>query len=222
MIEEIIRKRFTEYPNVIYGFTGVSYCPYISQYQSAIVMAVPYGEQLTLQTYTEERFERGIQEARKVIEEILAQLEEILNRYGVKYHIPPTAQNNEEDLLAPFSFKYAAVNAGLGWIGKNDVLITERYGPRVRLSAVLIDAPFAYGRKIEKSGCPDSCRKCVDSCPYHALYGRQWEINSKRSDIINYQLCNQKRSLFLKKLGRKNACGLCMAVCPVGTSLGEA
>ena len=124
MIEEIIRKRFTEYPNVIYGFTGVSYCPYISQYQSAIVMAVPYGEQLTLQTYTEERFERGIQEARKVIEEILAQLEEILNRYGVKYHIPPTAQNNEEDLLAPFSFKYAAVNAGLGWIGKKDVLIT--------------------------------------------------------------------------------------------------
>ena len=31
------------------------------------------------------------------------------------------AQNNDEEFVAPFSYKYAAVNAGLGWIGKNDV-----------------------------------------------------------------------------------------------------
>ena len=140
----------------------------------------------------------------------------MLDEYNVKYYIPPVAQNNEIDLIAPFSFKFAAVNAGLGWIGKNDVLITEKYGPRVRLSAVLIDEPFTYNQKIIKSNCPDSCKKCVDICPYQALYNTNWNIDTLRTDMIDYKLCNQKRSLYLEKHGRKNACGLCIAACPIG------
>ena len=73
---------------------------------------------------------------------------QVLDEYQVKYDIPPVAQSNEADLEAPFSFKFAAVNAGLGWIGKNDVVITEKYGPRVRLSAILINEQFEYGNKI--------------------------------------------------------------------------
>ena len=120
-------------------------------------------------------------------------------------------------MIAPFSFKFAAVNAGLGWIGKNDVVITKKYGPRVRLSAILIDEQFVYGEKILKSNCPENCKKCIDVCPYKALYDVQWNINSLRSDIINYRLCNEKRSLYIKAHGRKSACGLCMAACPFGT-----
>ena len=124
---------------------------------------------------------------------------------------------SEADLEAPFSFKFAAVNAGLGWIGKNDVIITEKYGPRVRLSAILINEQFEYGNKILMSNCPENCKKCVEVCPYHALHGVQWNIDAFRSEIIDYSLCNEKRSIYLKTHGRKNACGLCMAVCPFGT-----
>ena len=35
-------------------------------------------------------------------------------------------------------------------------------------------------------------------------------------EIIDYHLCNQKRSTYIKSHGRKNACGLCMVVCPFG------
>ncbi|MGM9604999.1 MAG: epoxyqueuosine reductase [Faecousia sp.] len=216
MVEQSIRSLFSKYPEVIYGFTDISYSSYASEYQSALVFAVPYGEQLTINTYTEERFEKGIQDAKRKLEEILAQLEKILNGSEVKYDIPPAAQSNEVDLAAPFSFKYAAVNAGLGWIGKNDVVITKEYGPRVRLSAVLIDEPFAYGPKTVNSNCPDCCQKCVDICPHKALHNVRWNIDSLRTDIIDYKLCNEKRSLFLAKHGRKNACGLCLAVCPFG------
>ena len=216
MIEVMIQQLMEKYPEIIYGFTDISYSPYASEYKSALVLAVPYGEQLTLKNYSEERFEKGIQHARKVLEEILIQISEILDKYKVKYYIPPVAQNSEEDLIAPFSFKYAAINAGLGWIGKNDVVITEKYGPRVRLSAVLINEPFTYGQKITKSNCPDSCRKCVDICPCQALYNTNWDIDTLRSDMIDYKLCNQRRSLYLEKHGRKNACGLCIAACPVG------
>jgi len=216
MIEEKIRQLFLKYPGSIYGFTSISYSPYASRYQSALVLAVPHGELLTMQTYTEEKFEKGIQDARKVSEEILIRTEKILQDHKVKYHIPPAAQNNEEELAAPFSFKYAAVNAGLGWIGKNDVVITEKYGPRVRLSAILIDHEFRYGQKITTCRCPDSCRKCVEICPCHALHNVKWNIDTLRNTIIDYTLCNQTRSLYLEKHGRKNACGLCMAACPIG------
>lgn len=216
MIESMLQQLLEKYPEIIYGFTDILYSPYASEYQSAFVLAVPYGEQLTLKNYTEERFEKRIQDARKVLEDILLQISEILNIHKIKYYIPPVAQNNEENLIAPFSFKYAAINAGLGWIGKNDVLITEKYGPRVRLSAVLIDEPFTYSQKITKSNCPDSCKMCVDICPYQALYNTNWNIDTLRSDMIDYKLCNQKRSLYLEKHGRKNACGLCIAACPIG------
>ena len=216
LIEEKIQQIFSKYPDIIYGYTSISYSPYANQYKSALVFAVPYGEQLTIKNYTEEKFEKGIQDARKVLEEILIQIEEILNEHKVKYYIPPVAQSNEEELAAPFSFKYAAVNAGLGWIGKNDVVITEKYGPRVRLSAILIDNQFTYGFPIVKSNCLDSCKKCVDICPYNALHDVKWDIDTLRNDIIDYKLCNQKRSLYIEKHGRKNACGLCMAVCPIG------
>lgn len=219
MAEEKIKQLFLKYPEVIYGFTNISYSPYASQYQSALVFAVPYGEQLTPENYTEERFEKGIRDAKEISEEIILQLKEILDEQNIRYTVPPLAQTSEEELTAPFSYKYAAVHAGLGWIGKNDVVITEKYGPRVRLAVFLADRAFTYGCKITKSRCPDSCTKCIEICPYHALYGVKWDIEALRGDLIDYQLCNQKRSLFLKTHGRKNACGLCMAACPVGQSV---
>ena len=89
MVEEKIQQLFSKYPSSIYGFTSISYSLYANQYKSALVFAVPYGEQLTIQNYTEERFERGIQDAKKIVEEVLMQIEEILNEHKVKYYIPP-------------------------------------------------------------------------------------------------------------------------------------
>lgn len=217
MGEKNICDIFSEYPEVIYGFTDIAYSEYASAYKSALVFAVPHGELLTIETYSEEKFEKCIQDAQKVVEIILIQLKDMLDEHKIKYYIPPLAQNNEVELTAPFSFKYAAINAGLGWIGKNDVLITTKYGPRVRLSAILINEYLVYGEKVLTSNCPDTCRKCVDACPHKALYDAQWNIHARRSAIIDYRLCNEKRSLSIKTHGRKNACGLCMVACPFGT-----
>ena len=65
MVEKNIRSIFLEYPKVIYGFTSIEYSEYASTYKSALVFAVPYEEQLTIETYSEEKFEKGIQDAKK-------------------------------------------------------------------------------------------------------------------------------------------------------------
>ena len=218
MVEKEIREVFSEHPDILYGFTDISYCSFKESYRSALVLAVPYGEQLSADDYTEERFERGIQTAKGRLESVAAEIGQILQKHQVKYWIPPAAQENETELRALFSFKTAAARAGIGWFGKNDVIITERYGPRVRLSAVLIDEIFAYGRPVTVGRCPDDCTECIDICPCKALKNRQWTIGTDRSEIIDYQKCNRMRSAFIPKLGRKNACGLCLAVCPFGRS----
>ena len=47
MLETEIRKVFSEYPDIIYGLTDIFYCSYKESYRSALIFAVPYGEQLS-------------------------------------------------------------------------------------------------------------------------------------------------------------------------------
>ena len=160
MMEKCIQQIFAETPEVIYGYTDISYSPFSKEYQSALVFAVPYDKQLNLNQYTEEGFEESIRNARRKLEKIVDRIEQTLKENHIKYYIPSVAQKSEEDLLAEFSFKYAAVNAGLGWIGKNDVLITEKYGPRVRLSVIgsspstMISLIFSGGRLYPEMSYP--------------------------------------------------------------------
>ena len=46
-LEQELLGVFSKYPEIIYGFTDISYCSYAESYASALVFAVPYGEQLS-------------------------------------------------------------------------------------------------------------------------------------------------------------------------------
>ena len=95
------------------------------------------------------------------------------------------------------------------------MLITEEYGPRVRLAVVLLDYTVENDGIIMESKCA-SCNRCVEICPHKALKGFEWSMDAQRKDLIDYHLCNQKRSTYIEMHGRKNACGLCLVVCPFG------
>lgn len=216
-LSDEIRRLFLRYPDALYGFADIGTSAFAPRFPSAIVFAAPYGRQLTLDDYAEADFEDGIQAAAARLGEIAADLDALLEMRGIDRYAPPVAQEDEIDLLARFSFKYAATRAGLGWYGKNDVIITERYGPRMRLSALLVAAPLDYGQPIDESRCPADCFRCVEACPCGALRGVQWRADSLRAELIDYHRCNRMRSAFIPKLGRKSACGLCFAACPFGT-----
>jgi epoxyqueuosine reductase len=204
------------YPNVIFGTADISYSSYSNKYKCAIIIAVAHKDIISPGTYSEERLEEAICSARKQVDNIVLELSNFLDNNKIDYYVPPVAQSSEETLIAPFSFKYGAVNAGIGWIGKNGVLITKKFGPRVRLSAILVNYNLPVGTPVINSLCPDDCFLCVNACPYKALKGIQWNINTMREELIVYKLCNAKRSLYIKKHGRKHACGYCMVACPLG------
>lgn len=65
--------------------------------------------------------------------------------------------------------KDTAALAGLGCIGRNNLLVTPELGPRVRLRAMLLDADLAPTGPIAFDPCRDCKGYCLDACPQHAF-----------------------------------------------------
>jgi epoxyqueuosine reductase QueG len=132
---------------------------------------------------------------------------------------------NGTTLTYYFSHKMAATRAGIGWIGKTDLLVTEKFGPRVRFVSVLLKEPlYKSGVPIEEfvkpfvEGQCGSCEICVEACPAGAGSGMQWNTGTSRDKFFNAYACMKKcKELSLKNLGREETiCGICVKVCPVG------
>jgi len=123
--------------------------------------------------------------------------------------------NLGEGLTAPVQHKTVATRAGLGWIGKSGLLVTRRYGPRVRLATVFTDAPLPLGRPIEDCRC-GSCMRCVESCPARAIRGASWRAGMPRDELVDARACERMAErLMLERVGQQDAvCGVCIAVCP--------
>jgi epoxyqueuosine reductase QueG len=64
--------------------------------------------------------------------------------------------------------KQMARLAGFGNYGKNALIINPKYGPWIRLAAIVTNAEFAYDEPFDKDLCGD-CDKCVKACPTGAL-----------------------------------------------------
>lgn len=70
---------------------------------------------------------------------------------------------------APIFEKAWAVEAGLGWIGKNSLLITRGYGSSLLLGELLLNCRVdPYDRPYVGEGC-GNCRRCMESCPNGAI-----------------------------------------------------
>jgi epoxyqueuosine reductase QueG len=201
--------------NLLWGIADLSQTEYAEQYQTAIVLAFKYAGNMDAAHYVESAFHELLEQCKTVSGDVQNDIIALLDYHDIKYLVPPPSQRDEELLQAPFSFKRAAVDAGIGWIGKNDLLITHEFGPRVFLRAVLADYPFPCDKLSQTQRCGD-CMVCVDACPHGFIKGNVWQGDTARGDLIDYMGCNNWRSGFKEKLGRKHHCGLCLFACPYG------
>lgn len=70
---------------------------------------------------------------------------------------------------APLVEKQLAVDAGLGWIGRQSLLVTPQYGSYVLLGElVLTEEVDVYDTPMQTVGCSE-CRRCVEACPTGAI-----------------------------------------------------
>ncbi len=111
--------------------------------------------------------------------------------------------------------KTVATRAGLGWIGKSALLVTEKFGSMVRISSILTNAPLKTAIPINKSKCGD-CLVCTNACPAGAVLGKNWTVDTHRDEIFDAPLCRKiARERAMQSFGIEiTQCGKCIVVCP--------
>ena len=74
---------------------------------------------------------------------------------------------------APISDRHWAVRAGLGWIGKNTLFVSPRYGSLLNIGEIVTTAQCdVYDEPYAGPDSCEGCSRCVDACPNHAIVGR--------------------------------------------------
>ena len=104
-----------------------------------------------------------------------------------------------------------AVRAGLGELGRNNILVADRFGSRVRIGAVTTTAPLRHSRPVSlgvRQFC-EACRWCADSCPARALDSGP---PSHVRGIIRWTTNVERCYGYWRAAG--SDCAICMAVCP--------
>jgi len=85
------------------------------------------------------------------------------------------------------SLRHAGYLAGLGILGRNNLLINPDLGNMVYIGAILTDNELDPDPLIENVRCPPKCSICLDSCPQNALNG--FTVNQKTMQRI---LCSKE------------------------------
>ncbi len=122
--------------------------------------------------------------------------------------------------------KPAAVRCGLGCQGKNTLLITPQFGPRVKLISVLTTAPLEPDAPFTETFC-DACEECVAACPTQALEPYRlkitrcmtYSVESPYSPDVSEDVRKLERQYVQRPTARSYIeCTICADVCPVGKS----
>lgn len=115
---------------------------------------------------------------------------------------------------APVMERDYARLAGLGWIGKNTLLLTRTHGSWLFLGTLLIDHELEYDNGIVSDHC-GRCRRCLDACPTQAFIG-PYELDARR--CISYLTIEHKSAIpaeLRESVGDWiYGCDICQEVCP--------
>lgn len=114
---------------------------------------------------------------------------------------------------APVMERQWAARSGLGWIGKNSLLLTKRQGSFFFLAEIILDLDLEYD--LPTTDHCGSCTKCIDACPTEAI-SKDGVVNG--SKCISYFTIELKEEIPASVKGKFEdwifGCDICQDVCP--------
>lgn len=133
---------------------------------------------------------------KKTTDELADKLVSVIQKEGyqaisqTEHAIRIRGEYNEKTKSSILPHKKIAVMSGVGWIGKNNLLVTEKYGAALSMCSVLTDMPLCAEKTetVLSSKCGD-CNLCVKLCPVQAIHGIKWKSGINRDDIVDVYRC---------------------------------
>ena len=118
----------------------------------------------------------------------------------------------------PVAERVFAKHAGLGWLGKNTLLLNENFGSWFFLGVIFTTLELSPSLDPKESPPPDlcgSCRQCLDACPTNALV-EPYVLDARRClSYLSIELRGSIPEEFRKLLGwQVYGCDICQDVCP--------
>jgi len=162
---------------------------------------------------------------KKKLVRLLEAIEEEARAHGAGTGTPPMAGRAYVD-TGPLLERELGNRAGLGWFGKNTLLIHPRHGSYFFLGALLLDLPLDPDAPFALNHC-GTCSACLTACPTGALLGRNAEgapvMDARR--CISYLTIEHRGPipLSLRPLigNRIYGCDICQEVCPFNRRFAE-
>lgn len=198
---------------------------YFEEFQSSLVFLFSYAEsKKALDAFYESDDSNGKKIAGYVLGfggvdyhfEVKARLEEIRNKLQ---ELDPELKIELSLDIQPVLERDLALRAGIGWFGKNSMLINKEHGSFVIIGSLLLNKNLSHivsEKKMETDHC-GQCTRCIDACPTNAI-----EIDS-RVLIANKCISTFTIELFKeaaapegmdKAQGEIFGCDICQDVCP--------
>ena len=197
------RERFDDAPE------GFHPCDIYSQTRSVIVFAIRIpGESLFADNPVPYTHVNAL--AMQKVDLMTFDISVELERAGVKTVIIPTddpylhwdeKMHHGQGIL---SLRHAGYLAGLGRLGRNNLLINKQYGNMIQIGALLTDLELEPDPLADYEVCPTHCRICLENCPAQALTGDA-VIQAYCRPLSNYKTT---KGFVLKK------CFECRRKCP--------
>ncbi len=128
----------------------------------------------------------------------------IQNKGFMALPIPASIILDWENQKAHLSHKKLGVLAGLGWIGRNNLLVNKKLGSQFRLATILTDMPLKINNQ-SKDDC-GACHLCVKMCPAEA-------IKEAPADFEHIKCFEKLKEFQKQKLVDQYICGVCVNAC---------
>lgn len=141
---------------------------------------------------------------------IKRELQEVLEVVQQKF---PNAKGRAVVDTAPIFEKALAVRGGLGWAGRNSLVINEHLGSFFNIGVLLLNVSLEKVENLSQGSCGE-CMECVNACPMNAI----------RDDrMVDAKACISYKTIELPRLsggqkveicGWKHGCDICQLACP--------
>lgn len=172
-----------------------------------IAVALPHA---ALESAPSREYSASYMSANNELNRIAFRLAKFLQENGHRaVQVPASPPYALKRMRGDISHRHAGELAGLGVFGKNGLLLSPKYGARMRLVSVITDAILTPDKRLETDFCMD-CDKCIRACPAKALKGGR---------RVDKKACDNQHLRMGKKLDLSDweqVCGVCIRVCSVG------